>query len=66
MHYPTDKNVLLFCGLAEYEVGEFNSAHQFYAQALEQMSSGERELMESIDLLVPQGRSGYSRLAIVA
>ena len=54
MHYPTDKNVLLFCGLAEYEVGEFNSAHQFYAQALEQMSSGERELMESIDLLVPQ------------
>ncbi len=54
MHYPTDKNVLLFCGLAEYEVGEFNSAHQFYAQALEQMSLGERELMESIDLLVPQ------------
>ena len=40
MHYPTDKNVLLFCGLAEYEVGEFNSAHQFYAQALEQMSLG--------------------------
>ena len=54
MHYPTDKNVLLFCGLAEYEVGEFNSAHQFYSKALEQMSLGERELMESIDLLVPQ------------
>ena len=54
MHYPTDKNVLLFCGLAEYEVGEFNNAHQFYGQALEQMSLGERELMESIDLLKPQ------------
>ena len=54
MHYPTDKNVLLFCGLAEYEIGEYNSAHQFYAQSLEQMSLGERELMESIDLLVPQ------------
>ena len=54
MHYPTDKNVLLFCGLAEYEVGEFNNAHQFYGQALEQMSLGEHELMESIDLLKPQ------------
>ena len=54
MHYPTDKNVLLFCGLAEYQAGEFNSAHQFYAKALEQMSLDERELMESIDLLVPQ------------
>ena len=54
MHYPTDKNVLLFCGLAEYEVGEFNSAHQFYSKALEQMSLDERELMESIDLLKPQ------------
>ena len=54
MHYPTDKNVLLFCGFAEYEIGEYNSAHQFYAQSLEQMSLGERELMESIDLLVPQ------------
>ena len=51
MYYPTDKNVLLFCGLAAYQAGEFNSAHQFYAKALEQMSLGERELMESIDLL---------------
>lgn len=54
MHYPIDKNVLLFCGLAEYEVGKFYSAHQFYSKALEQMSLGERELMESIDLLKPQ------------
>ena len=54
MHYPTDKNVLLFSGLAAYQAGEFNSAHQFYAKALEQMSLGERELMESIDLLKPQ------------
>ena len=52
-HYPTDKNVLLFCGLAEYQIGEYNESHKFYQRAYDLMSLEERELLESIDLLKP-------------
>ena len=52
--YPDDKNVLLFCGLAAYQIGEFNDSHDYYQRALDLMSAEEHELLESIDLLVPQ------------
>ena len=52
--YPDDKNVLLFCGLAAYQIGEFNGSHEYYQRALDLMSVEERELLESIDLLVSE------------
>ena len=52
--YPDDKNALLFCGLAAYQIGEFNESHDYYQRALDLMSVEERELLDSIDLLVPQ------------
>ena len=52
--YPDDKNALLFCGLAAYQIGEFNDSHEYYQRALDLMSAEEHELLESIDLLVPQ------------
>ena len=52
--YPDDKNALLFCGLAAYQIGEFNDSHDYYQRAFDLMSVEERELLESIDLLVPQ------------
>ncbi len=51
--YPDDKNALLFCGLAAYQRGEFNDSHNYYQRALGLMSVEERELLDSIDLLVP-------------
>ena len=52
--YPDDKNTLLFCGLAAYQLGEYNDSHEYYQRAYDLMSLEERELLESIDLLVPQ------------
>ena len=52
--YPDDKNTLLFCGLAAYQIGEFNDSHNYYQRALDLMSIEERELLESIDLLAPK------------
>ena len=52
--YPDDKNALLFCGLAAYQIGEFNDSHDYYQRALDLMSVEERELLESIDLLVAE------------
>lgn len=52
-HYPNDKNVLLFCGLSAYQIGEYNESHEFYERAYDAMSLEERELLESIDLLKP-------------
>ena len=52
--YPDDKNALLFCGLAAYQLGEFNDSHDYYQRALDLMSVEERELLESIDLLVSE------------
>ena len=52
-HYPRDKNVLLFCGLAAYQIGEYNKSHEFYERAYDLMSLEERDLLESIDLLKP-------------
>ena len=53
-HHPDDKNALLFCGLAAYQIGEFNDSHDYYQRALDLMSVEERELLESIDLLVSE------------
>ena len=53
-HNPDDKNALLFCGLAAYQIGEFNDSHEYYQHALDLMSVEERELLESIDLLVSE------------
>ena len=53
-HNPDDKNALLFCGLAAYQIGEFNDSHEYYQRALDLMSAEERELLESIDLLVSE------------
>ncbi|MDE2954806.1 MAG: GWxTD domain-containing protein [Gemmatimonadota bacterium] len=50
--YPDDKNALLFCGFAAYQIGEFDDSHEYYQRALDLMSVEERELLESIDLLV--------------
>ena len=52
--YPDDKNALLFCGLAAYQIGEFNDSHNYYQRALDLMRVEERELFESIDLLVTE------------
>ena len=52
--YPDDKNTLLFCGLAAYQIGEFNDSHDYYQRALDLMRIEERELLDSIDLLVPE------------
>ncbi len=52
--YPDDKNALLFCGLAAYQIGEFNDSHNYYQHALDLMRVEERELLESIDLLVTE------------
>ena len=52
--YPDDKNALLFCGLAAYQIGEFDESHDYYQRALDLMSDEERELLDSIDLLVSQ------------
>ena len=52
--YPDDKNALLFCGLAAYQIGEFDESHEYYQRALDLMSIEERELLESIDLLAPK------------
>ena len=52
--YPDDKNALLFCGFAAYQIGEFDDSHEYYQRALDLMSVEERELLESIDLLVPK------------
>ena len=52
--YSDDKNALLFCGLAAYQIGEFNDSHNYYQRALGLMSVEERELLESIDLFVSQ------------
>ncbi len=57
--YPDDKNALLFCGLAAYQIGEFNDSHEYYQRALGLMRVEERELLESIDLLVPQEDHAY-------
>ena len=53
-HNPDDKNALLFCGLAAYQIGEFNDSHEYYQRALDLMRIEERELLESIDLLVSE------------
>ena len=52
--YPDDKNALLFCGLGAFQLGEFNESHEYYQRAYDLISIEERELLESIDLLVPQ------------
>ena len=52
--HPDDKNALLFCGLAAYQIGEFNDSHDYYQRALDLMRVEERELLESIDLLVTE------------
>ncbi len=52
--YPDDKNALLFCGFAAYQIGEFDESHEYYQRALDLMSIEERELLESIDLLVTE------------
>ena len=52
--YPDNKNALLFCGLAAYQIGEFNESYEYYQRALDLMRVEERELLESIDLLVPE------------
>ena len=54
VQYPDDKNALLFCGLAAYQIGEFNDSHEYYQRALDLMRVEERELLESIDLLVSE------------
>ena len=52
--YPDDKNALLFSGLAHYQLGEYNESHEYYQRAYDLMNVEERELLESIDLLVPE------------
>ena len=52
--HPDDKNALLFCGLAAYQIGEFDDSHEYYQHALDLMRVEERELLESIDLLVTE------------
>ena len=49
--YPEDKDALLYCGLGYQEMGELETAHEYYLRALGRMSAQERALMESVDLI---------------
>ncbi len=52
--YPEDKDALLYCGLGYQGMGEWETAHEYYMRALERMSTEERALMESVDLIASQ------------
>ena len=52
--YPEDKDALLYCGLGYQGMGEWETAHGYYRRALERMSSQERALMESVDVIASQ------------
>ena len=52
--YPEDKDALLYCGLGYQGMGELETAHEYYLRALERMSTEERALMESVDLIASQ------------
>lgn len=46
-----DKDALLFCGLGNHRLGRFETANQFFSDALERMTAEERSIVESVDLL---------------
>lgn len=48
---PNDKDALLFSGLGAQRLGKMDAAFDFYSRALAQMSEGERQMMESVDLI---------------
>ena len=48
---PDDKDALLFSGFGYQTLGEQETAFRFYDQAIRQMNSVERALMESVDLV---------------
>ncbi len=52
--YPEDKDALLYCGLGYQGMGEWETAHEYYMRAVERMSTEERALMESVDLIASQ------------
>ncbi len=52
--YPEDKDALLYCGLGYQGMGEWETAQEYYMRALEVMSTEERALMESVDLIASQ------------
>ncbi|MDE2889783.1 MAG: GWxTD domain-containing protein [Gemmatimonadota bacterium] len=53
--YPEDTDALLYCGLGYQGMGEWETAHEYYMRALEVMSTEERALMESVDLIASPG-----------
>ncbi|MDE2998866.1 MAG: GWxTD domain-containing protein [Gemmatimonadota bacterium] len=52
--YSEDKDALLYCGLGYQGMGEWETAQEYYMRALEVMSTEERALMESVDLIASQ------------
>ena len=51
---PNDKDALLFSGLGAQRSGKMDAAFDFYSRALAQMSQGERQMMESVDLIASE------------
>lgn len=63
--YPDDKDVLLFRGLGYHITGADQEAYEFYTEALNRMGSKERDMMESVDLLLgkdPEGQAFQNTL----
>ena len=52
--FSEDKDALLYCGLGYQGMGEWETAHEYYIRALERMSTEERALMESVDIIASQ------------
>lgn len=50
-HKPEDKDAYMFCGLGYQMLGEMDVAHIYYRRALERMSSEERYMMETVDII---------------
>jgi len=65
--YPGDKDALLFCALGYQTTGNPEKVYALYAEAIKQMDSEERAMMESVDLIATKeeqkqiGRAGVPR-----
>ena len=62
--YPEDKDALLYSGLGYQGMGKWEVAYRYFMRALERMSTEERVLMESVDMIASQDEQ--SELAVTS
>ena len=48
---PEDKDAFMFCGLGYHMLGEMDVAYNYYQRALVRMSSEERSILESVEII---------------